>query len=219
MKINEIFKTIQGEATFTGTPSIFIRLQGCPVWCSWCDTKFTWHTGKKSKLTSIENILSKDKQDDRYCDITEEELLKIVDTFNCNHIVITGGEPFIQDLSKLFNLFKKYSIQVETSCTQLIECPSNIWITGSPKINMAGNQKISAISIKRANEIKFPILNEDDVKNLLELIDLYNIQVPIWLQPVDINGKKENSLGLCLDTCYKYNFRLSIQTHKYIGLK
>lgn len=41
-KINELFETIQGEGSFTGQPSIFIRLQGCPVACSWCDTKHTW---------------------------------------------------------------------------------------------------------------------------------------------------------------------------------
>ena len=44
LKINEIFDTIQGEAYFTGTPATFIRLQGCPVGCAWCDTKHTWNT-------------------------------------------------------------------------------------------------------------------------------------------------------------------------------
>ncbi len=40
--VNEIFETIQGEATYTGTPAVFVRLQGCPVGCPWCDTKHTW---------------------------------------------------------------------------------------------------------------------------------------------------------------------------------
>ncbi len=40
--INEMFQTLQGEGYFTGVPAIFIRLQGCPVGCSWCDTKHTW---------------------------------------------------------------------------------------------------------------------------------------------------------------------------------
>ena len=45
LKINEIFDTIQGEAFYTGTPATFIRLQGCPVGCHWCDTKHTWSEG------------------------------------------------------------------------------------------------------------------------------------------------------------------------------
>lgn len=40
--INEMFQTLQGEGYFTGVPAIFIRLQGCPVGCAWCDTKHTW---------------------------------------------------------------------------------------------------------------------------------------------------------------------------------
>lgn len=40
--INEIFQTLQGEGVFTGVPAIFVRLQRCPVGCSWCDTKHTW---------------------------------------------------------------------------------------------------------------------------------------------------------------------------------
>lgn len=218
MKINEIFKTIQGEATFTGTPSLFIRLQGCPVWCNWCDTKFTWHLGKKSKLVDIAEILEKEGQDERFCDIAEEELLKICQDSKMHHLVITGGEPFIQDLRFLKDF--NFSIQIETSCTQPIDCDDRIWITGSPKINMAGNQKINEQAIKRVNEIKFPILNNQDLINLLDTIDKFKIHnKPIWLQPVDINGDKETSLKICLEACFKYNFKLSIQTHKYIGVK
>ncbi|MGY8878270.1 MAG: 7-carboxy-7-deazaguanine synthase QueE, partial [Pseudoalteromonas sp.] len=50
-KINEVFETIQGEASFTGTPSIFLRLQGCPVGCSWCDTKQTWDVDNVYKVS------------------------------------------------------------------------------------------------------------------------------------------------------------------------
>ena len=48
--INEIFETIQGEGHFTGIPSIFIRLQGCPVGCSWCDTKHSWFVNEENRI-------------------------------------------------------------------------------------------------------------------------------------------------------------------------
>ncbi|GAM63268.1 queuosine biosynthesis queE radical SAM [Vibrio ishigakensis] len=58
LKLNEIFETIQGEGFFTGVPSIFIRLQGCPVGCAWCDTKQTWDV-LEDKETDFGTIIAK----------------------------------------------------------------------------------------------------------------------------------------------------------------
>ena len=58
-KINEVFETIQGEASYTGTPSIFLRLQGCPVGCSWCDTKQTWDVDNVYKVSLDETVEKK----------------------------------------------------------------------------------------------------------------------------------------------------------------
>lgn len=58
-KINEIFETIQGEASFTGTPSIFLRLQGCPVGCAWCDTKQTWEVDDVYKVSLDDTVEKK----------------------------------------------------------------------------------------------------------------------------------------------------------------
>jgi len=111
-------------------------------------------------------------------------------------------------------------VQIETSCTQQADIDDRCWLTGSPKINMAGKQVISPDTLKRCNEIKFPILNENDCNNLLNLINLYNLQDKlIWVQPVEINNNITQSLELCLELCYQYNFRLSIQVHKAINLK
>jgi 7-carboxy-7-deazaguanine synthase len=222
MKINEIFKTIQGEATFTGTPSLFIRTQGCPVWCNWCDTKFTWHLGKKSKLIDQKEIIGKVEQDERFADFTEEDLLNVAKQYNIKHIVITGGEPCINDLTKLTDLFinNNFSVQIETSCTQQIKCNKEVWVTGSPKIDMSGKQEVVPNALQRANEIKFPILNNDDLNNLISLVKNNNLQDKlIWLQPIDIDGDRINTTDLCVDACYKYNINLSVQTHKYINLK
>ena len=78
MKINEIFYSIQGEGSLAGMPTTFIRLAGCHLRCKWCDTKYAW-SPDASKELSIEQLIA--------------ELAK----FPANHIVITGGEPFLSD--------------------------------------------------------------------------------------------------------------------------
>ncbi|MEF1220566.1 7-carboxy-7-deazaguanine synthase QueE, partial [Photobacterium damselae] len=57
-KLNEVFETIQGEGVFTGVPAIFVRLQICPVGCSWCDTKQTW-SAEPQDFTTLDRIMAK----------------------------------------------------------------------------------------------------------------------------------------------------------------
>ncbi len=63
--INEMFQTLQGEGCFTGVPAIFIRLQGCPVGCAWCDTKHTWDK-LADREVSLFSILAKTKESDKW---------------------------------------------------------------------------------------------------------------------------------------------------------
>mgnify|MGYP003664071811 FL=1 len=71
-KINEIFETLQGEGSFTGQPSIFIRLQGCPVGCSWCDTKHTWEVSPEKEVEQ-KNITSKNEESSCWGTFTVEQ--------------------------------------------------------------------------------------------------------------------------------------------------
>ena len=64
LPITEIFETIQGEATWTGTPSVFVRLQGCDVGCPWCDTKYSWSLDP-AKEVALSAMLSKLDDDER----------------------------------------------------------------------------------------------------------------------------------------------------------
>ncbi len=66
LNINEMFETIQGEGAHTGIPSIFVRLQGCPVGCPWCDTKHTWEI-KSDLSVSPQAVISKGEESETVC--------------------------------------------------------------------------------------------------------------------------------------------------------
>ena len=76
-RVNEVFETIQGEGSFTGCPAIFIRLQGCPVGCAWCDTKQTWHTDD-TYLVELEEINEKQADSEFFSLCDAAQLLALV---------------------------------------------------------------------------------------------------------------------------------------------
>jgi 7-carboxy-7-deazaguanine synthase len=97
MRVTEIFYSIQGESSFVGQPCVFIRLTGCPLRCTWCDTEYAFYGGSEQ---SIEYILGK------------------VASYGCRLVEITGGEPLAQ--SEAFPLITKlcergYDVLIETS--------------------------------------------------------------------------------------------------------
>jgi 7-carboxy-7-deazaguanine synthase len=219
-KINELFETIQGEGSFTGQPSIFIRLQGCPVGCSWCDTKHTWEI-ELSDEVSQNTMLAKAQETSQWAAMTVDQILALVKEkgFQAKHIVITGGEPCMVDLTPLCEAFElqEYSTQVETSGTFDIRVSDKCWVTVSPKINMRGGYAILNSAMIRANEIKHPVATEHHVSELKELLAEHNIKsTPIYLQPI---SQKPRATELAIATCIANNWRLSVQVHKYLGIE
>ena len=101
MRIAEIFHSIQGEGLLAGVPSIFIRTSGCNLRCHWCDTPYASWKPEGPEMSI-------------------EEILKKISEWNCNHIVLTGGEPMIApDLPELATVLKKQKkhITIETAGT------------------------------------------------------------------------------------------------------
>ncbi|MCW8863264.1 MAG: 7-carboxy-7-deazaguanine synthase QueE [Colwellia sp.] len=219
-KINELFETIQGEGSFTGQPSIFIRLQGCPVACSWCDTKHTWEI-ELSDEVSQDIMLTKSQETPQWAAMTVEQILALVKEkgFQAKHIVITGGEPCMVDLTPLCEAFEQrdYTTQVETSGTFDVNVSKKCWVTVSPKINMRGGYPILNSAMLRANEIKHPIATEQHVDDLKALLTQHNItNTAIYLQPI---SQKSRATALAIETCIANNWRLSVQVHKYLGIE
>lgn len=227
--VNEVFETIQGEGSFTGTPSIFVRLQGCPVGCSWCDTKHTWDVLDKHKVSS-DIIMMEQNESERYFSATEEALFALFKSqgYSAKHLVITGGEPCIFDLSLLTSMAIEngFSAQIETSGTFEIKCHPNTWVTVSPKINMKAGMPVLTQAMMRANEIKHPIAMQKHIDELDELLlqtaqdakgknESFDCPM-VFLQPI---SQQKRATELAVSACIKRNWRLSVQLHKYIGVE
>lgn len=218
--INEMFQTLQGEGYFTGVPAVFVRLQGCPVGCSWCDTKHTWEK-LADKQIALEQVILKPQESDQWGTADAEQLLAQMARlgYTARHVVITGGEPCIHDLTPLTQALEQqgFSTQIETSGTHEVRCSPNTWVTVSPKVNMRGGMKVLDQALQRADEIKHPVARERDIEALDALLarladDKSRV---IALQPI---SQKEDATRLCIATCIARNWRLSMQTHKYLNI-
>ncbi len=194
--VNEIFTSLQGEAFFTGTPVVFIRLQGCPVGCGWCDTKHTWDVPANHPR------------------LTVDEIMTTIGQFPARHAVISGGEPCLYDLNPLAGrlLAAGYRVQIETSGVYPIQAPIEVWVTVSPKIEMPGGT-CRADSLARADEIKMPVGKRRDIDTLLGLPIPEG--KPIWVQPLSENP---TATRLCIDAAARHGWRVSFQVHKLVGL-
>lgn len=218
--INEMFQTLQGEGFYTGAPAIFIRLQGCPVGCSWCDTKHTWEK-YADKQQPLADIVHKSAESEAWADASAEQLLAVMaeQGWTAKHIVITGGEPALYDLTSLTEQFEQngFQCQIETSGTHPIRCSAATWVTVSPKVNMRGGYDVLNSALHRANEVKHPVGRQRDI----DALDLLLSQVPpstqriIALQPISC---KKAATELCIATCIARNWRFSMQTHKYLNI-
>src|SRR2546428_310788 len=76
LTVNEIFYSIQGESSFAGRPCVFVRLTACDLRCSWCDTPYAFHEGRKMSI---------------------DDVIAAVDGYGCPLVEITGGEPLLQE--------------------------------------------------------------------------------------------------------------------------
>ena len=219
--MNEIFESIQGEGAFTGVPSIFIRVQGCPVGCPWCDTKHTWDIPPETEQSPSE-VLKKSSDSDTWFRATAEQLLNILreEGYTAKHVILTGGEPCLYNLVPLTSLLieKGYSVQIETSGTFALKAHPDTWVTVSPKINMKGGYEVRRELLEKADEIKHPIAMEKHIEELDELLADKALKASclIYLQPI---SQQQRATELAVKTCIERNWRLSLQTHKFIGIE
>ncbi|RUO80492.1 7-carboxy-7-deazaguanine synthase QueE [Idiomarina tyrosinivorans] len=220
-RINEIFETLQGEGVFTGVPAIFVRLQGCPVGCPWCDTQHTWNTDA-DKQVAVAELAKKTAADDRWAELSADDIVAWFERngYRAKHVVITGGEPAMFDLQPLAEVLEKrgYRLQIETSGTFPLQVSAATWVTLSPKLDMPGGYLVQPENMRRANEIKHPIAMQKHIDALDQLLQQYPVadDVVISLQPI---SQRPRATELAIATCIERGWRLSVQMHKYLNIE
>jgi 7-carboxy-7-deazaguanine synthase (Cx14CxxC type) len=211
--VKEIYKTLQGEGAQTGRAAVFLRFAGCNLWsgldrdrstavCRFCDTDFVGTDGPGGGKFEDAGTLA-----DAVLNIWETRLEK-VSAHSAPYVVCTGGEPLLQlDEPLIAALHRRgFEIAVETNGTQVP--PSGIdWICVSPK---AG----TTLALTTGDELKlvFPQMGAEPER--FETLDFKNF----FLQPMDgpnLRANIQRAAGYCL---MHPQWRLSLQTHKLIGL-
>ena len=201
LPIHETFQcTVQGEGYWTGTLVDFIRLAGCPVRCPWCDTGYA--NGGKG-LPSV-----------------PQSIAQLLAQLQSPRVVITGGEPFIhRDLPELVEalLQADKQVSIETSGAYWQDVSPLAWITLSPKEHVNPKYPVQELFWTRANEIKLVVSTGEEVDfydNFLKR----NVKTQVFLQP-EWNSK-ESAIPIILELLKKnHSYRLSLQTHKFIGVQ
>ncbi|MCC5880924.1 MAG: 7-carboxy-7-deazaguanine synthase QueE [Idiomarina sp.] len=219
--VNEIFETIQGEGVFTGVAAIFVRLQGCPVGCPWCDTQHTWDKDSADTVPA-EQMIMKTGDSVTWSKMSPAQVLQLFKDqgYTAKHVVITGGEPCMYDLRELTDLLHSqgYQTQIETSGTFEVLTHSDTWVTVSPKLDMPGGYEVRCDAMRRANEIKHPIAMQKHIDALDDLLARCPVTpgTTICLQPI---SQRPRATELAIATCRQRNWRLSVQLHKYLSIE
>ena len=220
MKISEIFKSIQGEGTNAGKPSIFLRTAECNLKCTWCDTKYTWDWKNFDYSKEVKEISIK-------------EVKERLEQFNLRHLVITGGEPLVQQPSLL--RFMQYMdvewgwvprIDFETNATIM---PDPEWVrlratfTTSPKLANNGDPedrryKPEVLDWHSTNGsgFKFVVNKESDLDEIFEkYIEPFDIPTGrIWLMPCC--GSRDEHIEaapMVAEMAKKHHFNFSPRLH------
>ncbi len=201
LDVVNIFKTIQGEGAYAGTPAIFIRLGGCNLKCSFCDTEFD-----SFKNLHIDNII-------KQITALAANTIKLV--------VITGGEPLRQNIQELCELLLRadFKVQIETNGTIFRELNHNVMIICSPKnYNGIGYKHIDKKIFKRADYFKFIISANN--KNYNKVPPEFEQLNNVYIQPMDEYNDQLNqdNQKLCVELALQYNYNISIQTHKILNI-
>ena len=176
MQINEIFKSIQGEGPNFGKPAIFLRTAQCNLKCTWCDTKYTWDWKNYDYTKEVKEM-------------TLEEIKERILDLEIKHLVITGGEPLLQqdDLADLLSFLKPdFYVEIETNCTilpnKMLTDLVDQWNV-SPKTENSGNPlelyENDECYYFFANQencfFKYVVENESDIPEIKKFVTKYNI--------------------------------------------
>jgi 7-carboxy-7-deazaguanine synthase len=203
MRVTEIFHSIQGESTFAGQPCVFVRLTGCPLRCTWCDTEYAFHGGSGQ---SIEQILAK------------------VESYGCRLVEVTGGEPLAQpeSLTLITRLCERgFDVLIETSGaidTAAVDARAHVILdVKCPGSGMSDRMHWPNLDrVTGKDEVKFVLTDRSDYDWACHVLAQYELasRCPVLMSPVfgslDVRQLAEWILADRLPV------RLQLQLHKLI---
>jgi 7-carboxy-7-deazaguanine synthase len=191
----EEFFSLQGEGYQTGRAAYFVRLGGCDVGCSWCDSRYSWNP-------------------DLHPLVETDTIIEHVINSGTNSVVVTGGEPLMWDLDYLCKRLKDNSVNtfIETSGAYALSGVWD-WICLSPKRNMPPIGMVC----ETANELKIIIQNKDDFDWAEKYRSQVNEECKLFLQPEW--SKFKIIIPEIVDYVKKNPvWRVSLQSHKYMHI-
>lgn len=172
---------------YAGTPAAILKLQGCPVGCSWCDEP---HGIPEPSLIATANQASEeDLEQPGYHGwrwLSSTRLLALIGAMPFRHVLITGGEPAAYDLCWFTESLQEQgqTVQVETSGVLPIAVARDVWVTISPKHDVHPDLVVQSMVYKRADEVIQPITCPADEKWLDRTLKARHPGTPVYLQPL-----------------------------------
>mgnify|MGYP003333689055 FL=1 len=214
--VKELFPTLQGEGAHAGRAAVFCRFAGCNLWsgreedrasavCQFCDTDFVGSDGiGGGKFDNAQDLASAIEQSWKSTSAGPQQ----------RYVVFTGGEPLLQLDESLISALHQRGFEVAIETNGTIKVPKGVdWVCVSPK---AGSELI----VLQANELKLvvPQVGHDALENLMSRFEKMDYRNR-FLQPMDGPNVKSNT-ELAVGLCQKRPlWRLSIQSHKLIGIR
>jgi 7-carboxy-7-deazaguanine synthase len=203
MRITEIYQSIQGESSFAGLPCVFVRTTGCDLRCSWCDSEFTFTGGTRMTL---------------------DQVMAEVDTYACQLVELTGGEPLLQ--VEIYELATRladagHTVLIETGghrdiskldprvirimdlkCPASDECEKNLWS--------------NLEHLRPVDEVKFVIADRTDYEWTLRVICEHRLEDRVQILISTAFGVIEPEQVVAWMLADKLRARFQLQLHKYI---
>jgi len=207
LTVNEIFYSIQGESTRAGQPCVFVRLTACDLRCSWCDTPYAFHEGRKTPVDAV---------------------ISAVEQYDCRLVEITGGEPLLQD--DVYPLMEQlmargHTVMLETGGHRPItQGPAAVVKVVDVKCPASGEaarncwENLDALAAH--DEVKFVVQDRTDYEYAREVIVRHGLAdrcAAVLVSPVhDVLDPRVLSEWMLAD---RLPARLQLQLHKFIWPK
>jgi organic radical activating enzyme len=206
VQVVEAFRSIQGEGLWTGIPALFVRLTGCNLACSYCDTKHSWK--EQGTMVSLDDIVG------------------VLQDWNV--VVFTGGEPLLQreELVPMALELRTMGVDVHVETNGTIELSESdvdafAWITVSPK-----DPDDLGPGLFYANELK--VLCGQGAFSAEQVIDVWNViterlvPIPVVVQPLEVDDDEEtaSNIKMAVDVVKRIgnaHVRVGVQVHKLMG--